>query len=213
MNPGLRSKFDVALTEALDRLGFEKEAPASYRRRGSETTELLRFHLRKVASGFRISGVAGILVEEVAELLEPDSRSSDPPTPTLLSPFHLQHKEPRYSEWSLESEQSVEQVVEEVLTELKEVVLPFLDRFGSVEAIRKALAQERPPVAFVLSPQQQVVTRAALEYVFGSPESALQILEAAAAERENAPAKERRGIEALRARLHGLDARHAPVGE
>ncbi|HUP23002.1 MAG TPA: hypothetical protein VNB06_08680 [Thermoanaerobaculia bacterium] len=201
----LRTELDAELRRELKAMGFVREVSLSYLRRRRDVTDVLRFHCRRTPDGgYRIAGVAGIAIDAIADLLESGSTNEGTVTPTVLTPFHFLHENRDYFEWPLDESHPVDQTVQSIVTELEALVLPYFTAYGSVEAMRNALAAPRPPECFVLSPQQQIIALAALEHTFGSSEAAMRLLDEALAELRDAPSKDRRAIESLRHRLGEL---------
>lgn len=190
------------LQAALALLGFDRTGTLSFLRTTPVGGQTLRFGGRIDGSQrCQISGTAGIIFHSVARVLLGGGALPDALPPTVLVPLHLLHADRQHFEWTMTTPKDAPVVALAVLQEVTSFALPFFERIKSLEDLKRALESQDPVDWFVLTPEQRVLVLASIDYVSGSAEKAVRLLDQALAVRANEPPKRRYLLERLRSQL------------
>lgn len=190
------------LAKPLKTLGFEQEATLDFLRKTEFGGQTLRFGGRIDHQGHcHISGTAGIIFRDVEAVLAHSGKSGSALAPTIVMPLHLLHAERKYFDWQLQGADDAPIVATDIVGAVKALAQPFFERYGTLTAVRDALAKPSPLSWFILSPEQRETTLAAIEHLLGSSDSAIARLDSALAERAGEMPRRRRELEKLRGHL------------
>lgn len=167
--------------------------------------QTLRFGGRIDPEGhFHIGGTAGVIFREVQEVLACRGKSGSALSPTIVMPFHLLGVDAKFFDWELKNIDEAANVASEIVTYVRLHVLPFFDQNDRIESIWEALLQPLPSSWFLLTPEQRVLTLAAIEFLSGFAERAIERLDRALAERAEEPPKRLLELQKLRTHLGEL---------
>jgi hypothetical protein len=129
--------LDSLLAKPLLELGFRRADRLVFRRDMSGITQLLRFPTRLQNNVMLFNANAAIRFETIEGLL----RNTDPLSPTLMMPVHLLRPGKEHIEWEFHPESSAG-LVEQVLADCRQYLLPFLDRMSVMESLKSQLLYE-----------------------------------------------------------------------
>jgi len=129
--------LDALLAEPLLELGFRRAQRLVYRRDLSGITQLLRFPTRLQNNVMLFNANAAIRFEKIEALLG----NADPLFPTLDMPVHLLRPRKEHIEWQFLPE-SLGGLIEQVLADCRQYLLPFLDSMSAMESLKSQLLYE-----------------------------------------------------------------------
>ena len=163
--------------------------------------------LQRVAFGARhgkggefcFSFGVGVRFEEVEKFLPP---GDDPFSVTVSAPLSvLDTTSGGFPEWSFDGSREASAVVEEAVSTVVRLGLPFLEKYSDRAAVRQALLSDNPRDWFTLTPEQRIATLAAMEYSEGRVAEAIVRLQAALEERRDLLPSKRRVLQQVLSRL------------
>jgi hypothetical protein len=185
----------------LSRIGFARAADLSFSRESGDALQLISFSVRQDAHrGFCFSFGAGVRFPAVEALL--GSGPEQQLFPTIGKPLSvLKSDTDDYFEWCVTKGTDMSTIRREVMLNIKQHALPFLERYSTLTSVESSLAQDDPAHWFVLNPEQRVTILAAIVHVRGDKRRSLELLDEALQHLSDAPPKKRRRLEQLRQRI------------
>ena len=194
--------FEELLAQRLERKEFTRFGPSTslqFCRATGESQQLLDFDSRSENHKLLYGCNVGLRFPEVEAIL---GRSEGTPlTPTVAVPIHLLGDDDSFFEWVLREGSSCEDLVDEVMEDIELLAFPFLDRFSSIVKVEESLSSSKPTDWFVLTAEQRIAVLAAILKLRGRLDRALDLIDFALLEREEAPAKKKRRLERLKDRM------------
>ncbi|MBC8145161.1 MAG: hypothetical protein H7X80_06205 [bacterium] len=124
--------------------------------------------------------------------------------PLLLAPDNLLRPDDDYHEWMYDGENGVDQLRDEIVHDLRNYALPFIDRFANLEMVLNVLEGEGIRGPFTLDQSDLVAIIGAIHYVEGRRAKAVQIVDDALVALEGKPHKFRYPLKAVRKRMDEL---------
>jgi hypothetical protein len=168
------------LLDPLKRLGFkERERLIFVRRNDPELWALLPVRVGN-RSIYMCSINLGIRFERLEPLLNPDN-----PGPTILMPIHLLTPERNWTEWAFRDEDEARTLLPTLLSWLERLAEPFWVKYSDLPNIKAAIQSPNPTDWFVLSETQRTALLAAIQYLEGNGNDAIQYLDAIICEKKN----------------------------
>ena len=190
---------DMFLTRLLERVGFERMRSLVYAKTSHEATSFILFGWRNDPRGYcAMSCNIGVAFELLASVAHHEAANF--PTPDISMPLHLLKPGGDFTEWQFTDKGSLTVLEDDILNDLKQFALPFLNTYSKIVEVRKRL-ESTPDQWFVLSPEQRVTLLAAIQYSQGEKNEAIRTLDEALTDRKNALPKKRLPIELMRKRL------------
>jgi hypothetical protein len=129
--------LDSLLAEPLLGLGFRLAQRLVFQKHVSGITQLLRFPTRLQNSVMLFNSNGAIRFEKIEELLG----NADSLSPTLMMPVHLLRPSKEHIEWQFLPESSGG-LIEQVLADCRQYLLPFLERMSAMETLKSQLLYE-----------------------------------------------------------------------
>jgi hypothetical protein len=129
--------LDSLLAEPLLESGFRRAQQLIFRRDMPGVKQLLRFPTRLQDNIMLFNGNGAIRFEKIEELLG----NADPLSPTLMMPVHLLRPSKEHIEWQFIPESS-RGLIDQVLADCRQYLLPFLERMSVTEALKSQLLYE-----------------------------------------------------------------------
>ena len=188
-----------ALRLSISAFGFVEESLLWFVRTNPGVAHCLGIGTRTDQHRVLVSGTAGISFSGINTILKPEIKEAI--YPTVVVPFHFLHENRSFFEWAIESVDAVAHVAEEITVEIRDFAVPFFEKYSDLAALKSSLESPNPMDWFCHTPEQRIVTLAAIEAVEGDTDKAIRILDEALAERMGAPPKKRSLIELIRGRL------------
>jgi hypothetical protein len=173
ITPALGEKIlSNALLGTLKTLGFEERERLIFVR-GQHPERWIMLPVR-VENGttFMCSMNLGIRFERLEPLLYPDS-----PGPTILMPIHLLTHERNWTEWAFRNEEEAHALVPTLLSWIERLADPFWAKYSDLSNIKVTLQSPNPADWFVLSETQRIALLAAIQYIEGNGDGAVQYLD------------------------------------
>lgn len=133
----LEKLLDAKLAEPLGELGFERAQRLIFQREIPEVRQLIRFPTRLENKVMLFNANAAVRFERIETLLG----NVDPLFPTLMMPIHLLRPNRNYLEWKLSSE-CHDDLVEAVVGDCRQYLLPLFASFSSIESLKSQLLFE-----------------------------------------------------------------------
>lgn len=185
--------------------GFDHLKGLSFGRGSVKAVEIISFGARRGREGVLcFSFGVGVRFPELEAVLRPND--DDDLATTIAKPLSVLRRSAGFPEWCFDGSREPADVVHDVIGAIDEYGLPFLQSYSSMSEVSRSLQSDDPMDWFVLSPEQRLMTLAAIEHVEGRLHDALRRLESAIAAMKDAPMKTRWPIERLRERLIGAAA-------
>lgn len=182
--------------------GFRHARDLSFIRDSRDCTELVSFSTRRGSGGsFCFSVGAGVRFPAVEAILQ--SGAGDDLMPTVGKPLSVLKKGVGFPEWCFDGQRGPVEVISEVILDIESYLLPFLDRYCSINEVAVSLGTDDPKNWFVLSPEERIAVLVAIECVQGRVNEAIQRLDVSILGLKDAPPKKRVSLERLRERLIG----------
>lgn len=193
--------LDRVLTDVTAALGFKRLKRLEYvcALDGAEGT--LSFPLRMDPRGYAaVSCFVGVRIECLAQWL--DEERSERRTAVAM-PIHLLREDKDYTEWKFSNAFDVEGLRDDVLGELADVALPYIEHYAKLSNLRKAAESSDPKDwrYVCIQADRRVTVLAAIQFFEGDKAGALKTLDDALAERKTARPVKRLEFENLRKRL------------
>lgn len=129
--------LDSLLAEPLLKLGFVRAQQLIFKREMPGARQLLRFPTRLQNNIILFNANGAIRFEKIEELLG----NAEPLFPTLMMPVHLLRPSKENIEWQFVPETSGG-LIEQVLADCKQYLLPFLGRMSLMESLKSQLLYE-----------------------------------------------------------------------
>lgn len=182
-------------------LGFTHLRDLLFGRRVSpECLQRIAFGARHGKGGeFCTSFGVGVRFDSVEALLPP---GDEPFSVTVALPLSvLDRTAPGFPQWCFDGTREPADLVNEIVSTIVRLGLPFLEQYSSLEVVRRNLLSEVPRNWFILTPEERIMALAAIEYSEGRTEGAIQLVHAALKDREDALPSKRTGLQQLLKRL------------
>jgi len=193
MTIGFQTKFAGPLAA----LGFDWKEKQLFVREQGDILQIIRFRERFEyrTERFRFDFVLAVHLGAVERMLRPDTLAQL--LGTVSCPIHLLRRDRKVHEWYLNDPRCVP----EVMSQLAEYGLQFLDRYSDVANVKRQLESEDPSDWFTLSAEERIGRLAAIDAALGRHDEALSILDAALAERKHQRPKKWWALVQLRKRI------------
>lgn len=195
------AKLRSLASERLGPLGLVHLRDMLFGRRATaDILQRVAFGARHGQGGeFCFSFGVGVRFEEVEKLL---SSGDDPFSITVSAPLSvLDTTSIGFPEWSFDGSREPSEVVEEAVSTVVRLGLPFLEKYSDRLAVMQALLSDNPRNWFTLTPEQRIATLVAMEYSEGRIAEAIERLQAGLEERRDLLPSKRRVLQQLLSRL------------
>lgn len=193
---------DAFLTGLTQSLGFRCVQCLRFEKRVSDVTVVLLFPCRldPRGPGYFTCNV-GLRFDSLAQWTDDENRSG----PTIFQPIHFLREEKGFTEWEFSNAGDLEKLRDTILSDLKNHVLPFIERFSRLAELRKVLESPNPKdwIGLGVDVDRRVIVLAAIHLTEGDRAGAMKMLDDAVLERKAALPKRRFEIEYMRKRLGG----------
>jgi len=196
--PAFRKALRSHLRPPLADLGFVAKGSSPFTRPSSLGADILRLPDRRELNRCLFSVNLGISINSVEKILRPESKDL---FSTIWLPIHFLHADREFFEWPMQEEGDAANVASAMIEEIHSFALPFFEKYSSIEAIKRNLDSSAPSAWFALGPSQRVCVLAALEYLAGNAERALEVLEVSIAAERAKPIPRDRPMKKLLASL------------
>ena len=167
----------LELTPGLSKFGFSPARPWSFAKRVAEdAVQTLSFGVKTRASGgFSFGCGVGVRFDGVEQII---GRSDDNPAKTTFGmPIHLLREGGVFEEWYFSRVQNIELLAPEVIREVAQYAMPFLEKYSSLGTVRAAL-ESAPRNWFGLGPEGRIKVLTGIVFVQEGREQALRFLNA-----------------------------------
>lgn len=167
-------------SKPLFELGFREQERVAFVRQWNDSQQIIQFRDRFEYSTkrFRFDFILAVHLRAVEEVWRPEEVGALPATVAL--PIHLLRPDGPMDEWYLDDPNCVAEVMEQI----REYGLPFLERYSDIVAVKERLQSDAARDWFMLNAERRLCTLAAILVVEGHRERAIAMLDAALAERE-----------------------------
>jgi hypothetical protein len=193
--------LDDFLISLVSPLGFSRVERLIYERQANDIIASLSFPCRVDPRGFAaFTCHVGVRFESLAQWLDDDPKRR---VSTVAMPIHLLREVKSLTEWKFSCAEDLERLHGAVLNDLKNLALPFIERYSKLSEVWSRLESPNRQEWFDMgvSVNRRVVVLAAILWTQGDKLGAMKTLDKGLAERMTALPKYRFEIEKLRRRL------------